>query len=90
MLLVVRTTVLRLRAPRKIRTVPPDPEAIRSALAILGWSARMLAERVPCNPRRAQRWVSGAEPMPEAVWGWLEQLAALAERAPDRKAGSDA
>jgi hypothetical protein len=59
-----------------------DPEAIRSALATLGWSARMLAKRVPCNVRRAQRWVSGAEPMPEAVAEWLARLAELAERAP--------
>ncbi len=45
--------------------------ALREALAALGWSTGQLAALVGRNPRTARRWLDGSRPVPEHILRFL-------------------
>jgi hypothetical protein len=58
------------------------PDEFRSALALLHWSQRGLADILGKDERQVRRWAAGQYPLPDAIAEWLRRLAQFHERNP--------
>jgi hypothetical protein len=53
--------------------------ALWPLLTTIGWTPRVLAEKLEINQRKAERWASGTLTAPAHVVAWLERVAAGVE-----------
>jgi hypothetical protein len=61
------------------------PERLATVLQIIRWSGVTLAKAVDVRTSVVNRWLSGLEPVPRKVGGWVEALCFVHEAAENAK-----